>query len=156
MYSVKEVSEIMNISPYTLRFYDNAGLFPELMRKGNRRYFSQREIGLVNIIQCLRSTGMPLAEIRRYIDAVYEGTSSIPERRDMVVKQRDKVKEDIKELKLRLKTLENKVKYYDSVLSGKDPSRYVYDVKAVITDAKLGISCGRPRKRAKPVKHKSN
>ena len=138
----------MNISPYTLRFYDNEGLFPQLTRRGNRRYFSPREIGLLNIIQCLRSTGMPLAEIRRYIDAVYEGEETIPERRDMVVKQRDKVKEDIKELKSRLKTLENKVKFYDCVMEGKDPSRYAYNVKAVIKGAQLGIGCG-ARKRAK-------
>lgn len=150
MYTIKEVSELMNISPYTLRFYDNEGLFPQLMRKGNKRYFSPREIGLVNIIQCLRSTGMPLAEIRRYIDAVYEGESTIPERRAMVIKQRDKVKDEIKELKNRLKTLDNKAKLYDCLMAGKDPSRYVFDVNVIINGKKRRIGC-RARIRSKSV-----
>lgn len=148
MYTVKEVSAIMNISPYTLRYYDNEGLFPQLSRRGNKRYFSQREIGLVNIIQCLRSTGMPIEEIRRYIDAVYEGESTIPERREMVCKQRDKVKDQIKDFRGKLKTLENKVKYYDCVIEGKDPSRYAYNVRAAIKGANIGFGCG-VRKRSK-------
>ena len=65
----------MNISPYTLRFYDKEGLFPDLTKSSNgRRYFSLNDLQWVYIIQCFRESGMPLAEIREYVKSAKEGT----------------------------------------------------------------------------------
>lgn len=151
MYTVKEVSEIMDISPYTLRFYDSEGLFPQLTRRGGRRYFSTREIGLVSIIQCLRETGMPLNEIKRYIDAVYEGETTIPERYEMVVKQRIKAKQEIKEWKQRLKILDNKAKYYESMMENKDGSKYLLDVNKLIEKSLGSVKCMPSKIRTKSI-----
>ena len=40
-YTVKEVAAIMGLSTYTIRYYDNIGLIPEVDRsEGNIRLFS--------------------------------------------------------------------------------------------------------------------
>lgn len=45
MLTIKEVSEIMNISPYTLRFYDKKGLFPFVKRNDrNIRIFTENDL----------------------------------------------------------------------------------------------------------------
>ncbi|MCF2684297.1 MerR family transcriptional regulator, partial [Faecalicatena contorta] len=37
----------------TLRYYDKEGFFPNLMRKGNIRYFSDDELEAIRVIECL-------------------------------------------------------------------------------------------------------
>ena len=45
MYTVKQVSEITGISAYTIRFYDNEGLFPFVLRSANNvRLFSENNL----------------------------------------------------------------------------------------------------------------
>ncbi len=57
MFTVKEVSEIMGISPHSLRFYDKEGLLPTLSRtESKRRMFSYEDLEWVYNIQCWRAT----------------------------------------------------------------------------------------------------
>ena len=44
MYTIGQVSEMYNLPISTLRYYDKEGFFPNLMRKGNIRYFSDVEL----------------------------------------------------------------------------------------------------------------
>ena len=44
-YTVKEVAEMMELSPYTVRYYDNIGLIPFVDRTdGNIRLFSDYNV----------------------------------------------------------------------------------------------------------------
>jgi DNA-binding transcriptional MerR regulator len=43
MFTVKEVSEILSVSPHALRFYDNEGLLPGLSRRNTHRFFSYED-----------------------------------------------------------------------------------------------------------------
>lgn len=136
-YTISDVSEIMGISAHTLRFYDNEGLLPSLTKGvNNRRLFSIKDMEWVSIIQCLRKTGMPLAQIRRYVDACNEGKGTLQERHDMLIKQRERVKKELKEVKQRLKTLECKTEYYRALLDGDNTAAWNPDIPALIRKAK--------------------
>jgi len=67
-YSIGQVSELIGVSAHTLRFYDKEGLFLEPIRRdpANRRLFSEQEIGWLRVGMKLRSTGMPLPDVRRF------------------------------------------------------------------------------------------
>ena len=68
-YTIGELSKIMNVSIHTLRYYDNEGLLPFVQRKPNgQRIFTHRDLIFLNTIECLKSTGMPLKEIKQYIE----------------------------------------------------------------------------------------
>ena len=41
MYTIGQVSEMFHLPISTLRYYDKEGFFPNLVRKGNIRYFRQ-------------------------------------------------------------------------------------------------------------------
>ena len=63
-YSIGEVSEILNISISTLRYYDKEGLLPLVNRtSGNMRVFDETDIECLKMIECLKTTGMQLKEI---------------------------------------------------------------------------------------------
>ena len=65
-YSIKEISERLRIPASTLRYYEKRGLIGPLRRStGQVRVFSEEDLKLLQIIQCLKRTGMPVEEIRR-------------------------------------------------------------------------------------------
>ena len=51
MYTIGQVSEMYNLPISTLRYYDKEGFFPNLMRKGNIRYFSNDELEAIRVIE---------------------------------------------------------------------------------------------------------
>lgn len=54
-YSISEVSEKFNISPFTLRFYDKQGLMPFVKRDAaGRRSFSEEDLDFISLIICLK------------------------------------------------------------------------------------------------------
>ena len=47
-YTVKQVAEMMEMSAYTIRYYENAGLIPDVDRSGgNARMFSDYTLGVM-------------------------------------------------------------------------------------------------------------
>ena len=54
-YTVKQVAEMMEMSAYTIRYYENAGLIPDVDRSGgNARMFSDYTLGWLRLVHCLR------------------------------------------------------------------------------------------------------
>ena len=103
-YTVKEISQKTGISPYTLRFYEKEGVLPVVERNANGvRKFDEHYIDCIEMVQALRSTGLPLAEIKEYVELYKSGDSTLPERKVMLARQKSKVEEQIS---LLMKTLE--------------------------------------------------
>ena len=58
-FSIGEVSELLNISISTLRYYDKEGLLPLVNRtSGNIRVFDEADIECLKMIECLKTTGL--------------------------------------------------------------------------------------------------
>jgi DNA-binding transcriptional MerR regulator len=75
-YTIKEVSEIFDLSIYTLRYYDKQGLLPFVSKNASGyREFTESDLGFIYTICCLKNTGMPLKDIRTYIDYCMQGVS---------------------------------------------------------------------------------
>lgn len=120
MLTIKEVSEIMKISPYTLRFYDKKGLFPFVKRnERNIRIFTENDLEWVYVVQCLRDTGLPLLRIRQYIDMCVAGDQTIPDRLDLLKKQQCVVKMQQIELQERLDMVNYKILSYENQIEHK-------------------------------------
>lgn len=119
-YTVKQVSEKFNISAYTIRFYDDQGLFPDVNRDSHgTRIFTDNNLEWISLVQCLRKTGMPVADIRHYIDLCKEGETSVSERYQIIMKQKEKAEADLEEMQHRLDVLRMKEKCYEEILSQK-------------------------------------
>ena len=119
MYSVKEAAEILGVSVHTVRYYDDSGLIPEVQRdKNNHRVFSDSSLEWLFICVTLRSTGLSVKEIKRYVDLYQQGDLTLKERYDLMRAQRDRVLLELEDLKRRLKLLDRKVEYYGGRLAG--------------------------------------
>jgi DNA-binding transcriptional MerR regulator len=119
MYTINEVASICDVTAHTLRFYDKEGLLPFVGRNGaGNRVFSEQDVGVVKFICCLKNTGMPIKEIKRYIEMAMAGEDTVETRRDMILEQRKEVLRQIDELKKSLNILDLKVASYDSYKFG--------------------------------------
>ncbi|MGF2052391.1 MULTISPECIES: MerR family transcriptional regulator [Enterococcus] len=121
-YTINEVARKMNISAHTLRFYDDKGLFPFVERdENNVRLFSQKDLEWVYVVQCLKNTGLPLKEIKNYVEMCLEGDATISERKRLMLAQREVMKQKLIETQKMLAMLDWKVDYYESVENNRQP-----------------------------------
>ena len=86
----------MGVAPSTLRYYDKEGLLPFVERSGGGiRMFKGEDIEWLSIIECLKKTGMPIKEIKQFIDWCIEGDSTIDKRLELIDRQRERVQKKI-------------------------------------------------------------
>jgi DNA-binding transcriptional MerR regulator len=116
-YSISEVANELNLTVYTLRYYDKEGLLPFVERTSSgTRLFKESDIDALKIIECLKSTGMPIKEIKSFIDWCSDGDSTLQQRYDMFLERKTIVEAQLKELKKTMEVIEHKCMYYKTAL----------------------------------------
>jgi DNA-binding transcriptional MerR regulator len=116
-YSISEVAKVLNLTPYTLRYYDKEGLMPFVERTSSgTRLFKESDIGALKVIECLKSTGMPIKEIKHFIDWCSDGDSTLQQRYDMFMERKAAVDAQMEELKNTMEVIEHKCLYYKTAL----------------------------------------
>lgn len=116
MYTIGQVSEMYNLPISTLRYYDKEGFFPNLMRKGNIRYFSDVELEAIRIIECLKQSGLEIKEIKQFFQWVVEGPSSYEKRKELFETRKATVEDEIKAMEKTLALLKFKCWYYETAI----------------------------------------
>ena len=116
MYTIGEISEMFNLPISTLRYYDKEGLFPTITRKNGIRVFTDKEVEQVKIIECLKSTGLSIKDIKQYMIWNEEGDSTLEKRRDLFYKQLEVVKKQMKAIENTMTIIKFKCSYYDEAL----------------------------------------
>ncbi len=114
-YTIGEAAGKLGIAPSALRYYDKEGLLPFVERSaGGIRIFRKSDLEWLSIIECLKKTGMPIKEIRKFIDLCIEGDSTIKERKELIEKRREAVSLQIRQLEETLSVLDYKKWYYET------------------------------------------
>lgn len=116
MYTIGQVSEMYNLPISTLRYYDKEGFFPNLMRKGNIRHFSDVELEAIRIIECLKQSGLEIKEIKQFFQWVVEGPSSYEKRKELFETRKATVEDEIKAMEKTLALLKFKCWYYETAI----------------------------------------
>ena len=111
--SIQQVSARTGLSTHTLRYYERVNLIPSIGRaaNGHRRY-SEEDLGWIEFVKCLRSTGMPIADAQRYVQLQQRGDAAYTERLRIMESHRDRLKARIDELSGFLERIEQKVERY--------------------------------------------
>src|SRR5438093_1275863 len=117
--SIGEVSELTGLTTHTLRFYEQEGLFVAPVRRNSagRRVFTAGEVEWLRVCMKLRSSGMPLPEIRRYAELVIAGAGNEAERFEILRRHEAKVRQQVTDLQEALAVIHRKVDIYARHLS---------------------------------------
>jgi Predicted transcriptional regulators len=116
-YTIKQVAEKMGVTVPTLRYYDKEGLLPFVDKKPNgTRVFKDADFEVLNIITCMKNSGMPIKNIKKFMDLCGEGDSTLKERLEIFLERKEVVQKQMEELNKVMETINYKIWYYETAI----------------------------------------
>ncbi len=120
-YPPGEAARRSGLSLDTLRYYERIGLLGRVARDHNgRRRFGEDDLTWLEVLVCLRETGMPIASMRRYAELVQGGDDTLGERVSLLSAHDARVEEQITTLRAQQEHLRRKLAAYRGMLTA-DP-----------------------------------
>ncbi|SEK70507.1 MerR family transcriptional regulator [Streptacidiphilus jiangxiensis] len=117
-----EAAERSGFSLDTLRYYERIGLLTGIARAaGGHRRFTDDDLAWLGVLRCLRDTGMPIADMRRYASLGRAGNSpeNLAERIQLLERHDAAVAEQIALLRSQRQHLHEKIAFYRKELGQK-------------------------------------
>lgn len=114
--SIQEVADKTGIKAHTLRYYETEGLLFNVERSesGKRRY-SAENLEWLEVITCLKDSGLTINEIKTYIPLFKKGKESYLERAMLFKNRQIEIEKKIKQLQHQLETATYKAWYYQNI-----------------------------------------
>jgi DNA-binding transcriptional MerR regulator len=111
--TIQQTAEEIGVSVHTLRYYERIGLISPVERasNGHRRY-SEKDVKEIVFLTRLRATGMPISDIKRYVNLKRQGSSTTVERMALLEAHRDAVCKHLEEVSHYLTMIERKIEHY--------------------------------------------
>ncbi len=123
--SIAEAADATHLTPDTLRYYERDGLMLRPVGRsatGHRRY-TDADLTWINLLNCLRGTGMPIRDVRRYAELVRSGEGNETARLDLLQAHRMQVLAQLAEVQEHLGAIDRKIGIYTSKIEGLDLER---------------------------------
>jgi len=112
-YSISEIAEKFQLSLPTLRYYDKEGLIPNLNKnEAGVRRFTDENISSLQIVECLKNSGMPIKDIKQFMLWTLEGDATLAKRLEMFQTLRKSVLTQMDKMQETLNTIDFKCDYY--------------------------------------------
>lgn len=124
--TIHEVAEQTGFSTHTLRYYERAGLLisPVTRAESGHRRYGPDDVEWLGFLKCLRSTGMPIREMKRFAELVRQGEHTHRARRALLEAHRARILRNMQELQDNLAAVEWKINFYkekETVLEAPSP-----------------------------------
>ena len=117
-YLIKDASKKLNISIYTLRYYDKEGLTPFVKKDENGvRKYTDEDLEWIRMLINLRDIDMPISNIKEYIELYLKGDDTIEQRRDLMCRYREYIKKKVEDTISSLEMATEKLRNYDSAVA---------------------------------------
>ncbi len=123
-----QMAERSGVSIETLRYYEREGLINAISRtaSGHRRY-NPDDVMWIEVLRCLRDTGMSIEQLRQYCDLGEQGDHTQPERLHLLQSHREAVLAQIAQMHESLKLIDHKIDFYVQGLSQSELKEQVSD-----------------------------
>jgi DNA-binding transcriptional MerR regulator len=113
--TIAEAAAETGLTTHTLRYYERDGLMlgsVDRSTSGHRRY-SDRDLTWIEMITRLRSTGMPIRDVRLYAALVRAGAGNEGERLALLKAHRERVEAQLAEVTSHLRAIDHKIGIYE-------------------------------------------
>ena len=113
--TIAQMAEATGLSTHTLRYYEREGLMfaPVDRASSSHRRYTEADVAWVGFLTKLRSTGMPIRDVRRYVELVRAGDATMPERRELLVTHRQRVLAQLEDVTASLAAIDRKITLYE-------------------------------------------
>lgn len=123
MYTIGQVSKMLNLPISTLRYYDKEGLFPDMNRESGIRKFSEKELEALRVIECLKKSGLEIKDIKQFMEWCVKGSETYSQRRELFLKQKEIVEAEIQRMNKALDMINFKCWYYEQAIKDGNEDR---------------------------------
>lgn len=110
-YTIGEIAKIYGISTDTLRLYEKMGLIIPTRGDNHYRYYSIFDIWKLNIIKTMKSLGVQLKDIKRFLNK-----RSAQDELELLIKEDEYLNKEINRLKYRKENIENRITLLDEAI----------------------------------------
>lgn len=114
--TIQEAAGATGLTDHTLRYYERIGLVAPVARDaaGHRRY-TERDLGWIGFLNCLRATGMPIARMQEYAALLRDGDATRDQRHAILTAHQAAVRAQIEELQRHLGAVDEKIRRYEEM-----------------------------------------
>ncbi len=116
-YTVQQAAALTGLSEHTLRYYERIGLIQPVPRQessGHRRYGAE-DLAKLETLACLRATGMPIEQMRRYFELRAGGAAAAAEQQALLAEHLDELQRRRAALQDHIHYVERKIDYWRAV-----------------------------------------
>ena len=115
--TIYEGSKKYGLSQDTLRYYEKVGAIPPVHRtKSGVRDYTEEDCGWVDLVKCMRGAGLSVEVMAEYVRLQLQGDETIPQRRQLLVDQRDQLTAQLQVIQDTMKRLDYKISRYDEAI----------------------------------------
>ena len=115
--SIQDMANQCGVSVHTLRYYERIGLLGPIRRSANgHRQYSADDVGWVQLLVCLRETGMNIQDMLRFADVDGPNLSVAERRLALLEAHREAVRARQRTVEEHLQRIEGKLAYYRTEL----------------------------------------
>jgi DNA-binding transcriptional MerR regulator len=116
-YTVQQAAALTGLSEHTLRYYERIGLIQPVPRQessGHRRY-GPADPAKLETLACLRATGMPIEQMRRYFELRSRGAGAAAEQQALLAAHLEELHRRMAALQAHVEYVEHKIAYWRAV-----------------------------------------
>jgi DNA-binding transcriptional MerR regulator len=118
---IGEVSARYGMSSDTLRYYERVGLIQPVNRTDSGiRNYNEIDLKRVEFIKCMRSAGLPVEVLIKYVGLVQQGDQTIEDRKEILKEQRAELVARMKAMQKTLDILDYKIELYENAVLKKE------------------------------------
>ena len=111
---ISEVAKEFGLTTDTLRYYEREGLIGPIAKGENGiRNYTESDLHRIQFVKCMRSAGLEISFLKRYLKLLDEGDKTIKERREILVEQRKILKKKLDAMQEAYDRLNYKIDLYD-------------------------------------------
>lgn len=115
-YSIRKVSEMFDLPPSTLRYYEELGLLTNIARSpSGQRIYEDKHINRLRTICCFKNTGMSMAQLQRFFSYENKEGEHIDDILSLLNDQKQYVLEQMAQLKKDYAHVLRKLHYYGDI-----------------------------------------
>jgi DNA-binding transcriptional MerR regulator len=113
-FAISDVAALTGLSTHTLRYYERAGLMlhPIDRSSTSQRQYSEADVAWVTFLTKLRSTAMPIARVRDYVELARRGEETSAARLELLLIHRMNVVAQVEEMTRSLAAIDFKIATY--------------------------------------------
>ncbi len=112
--NIAEVAAKFELTQDTLRYYEKVGLIPKVKRtSGGIRNYTEYDCGWIDFIKCMRNAGVQVDSLVEYVRLFEQGDSTADMRKQILVRERDRISTQVAEIQCTLDRLNVKIERYE-------------------------------------------